>query len=133
MGKAFLISMITITRNINSPITNVVYLTLAEMQDVKTTYYQLKFVHRITQQEIIVYAQDISTKTNIQKFNISSALFNNVELGFYTYYVKGANNNGTAPVGDVIETGYMVLENFNTFTPTKYNQQSKQFKTYNGG
>lgn len=108
-------------------------MTLSENQINKTTYYYLKFTHRITNQVVEIFRQDLSTKNNVQLFSISSTIFNNKELGFYTYEAKGANNNGTQAVGDVLERGFLFLKKDTTFTPVKYNEQSKQFKTYNAG
>jgi len=124
--------MIVITRNIANPITNVIFLTLYEMQTSKTAWYHFKFTNRITNDVVQFFKQDISTKLNYQKFEIGSDLFDDVDTGYFTYEVKGANSTGTAAVGGVIEVGYMNLLNDTTFEPVNYTEQSNQFKTYNG-
>jgi len=124
--------MIVLTRNINAPITNTFVLTLSEHQAAATAYYHFTFIHRVTQDEVDVYLENISTKSNFQKFQLDSDEFDDVDLGYYTYEARAANSTGTAIVGGILETGYMVLKDSETFAPTKYDEQSNQFKTYNG-
>lgn len=124
--------MIVLIRNIDNPITNTMYLTLSEYQTAPTTWYYFKFTHRVTRDLVTIYLQNISTKSNFQKFEIESDEFNDVDKGYFTYEVKAANNTGTAVVGDVLESGYMFLKDSTAFAPTKYNEQSNNFKTYNG-
>lgn len=131
-GRGFFYDMIVLTRNIDAPITNTFVLTLSEHQAAPTTWYHFTFIHRVTQDEVMVYLQNISTKSNFQKFQISSNQFNAVDTGYYTYEARAANSTGTAIVGGILETGYMVLNDSTTFAPTKYDEQSNQFKTYNG-
>jgi hypothetical protein len=124
--------MILLKRNIQNPITNTMYLTLSEHQVSASVWYYFSFVHRVTAETVTIYLQNISTKSNFQKFEIDSDEFGEYDSGYYTYSVKAANNNGTAAVGDVLESGYMLLKDVTGFTPIKYNEQSNQFKTYNG-
>jgi hypothetical protein len=125
-------NMIVLHRNITTPITNNIYLTLSEKQVSPTTWYYFIFVHRVTKESVSIYLQNISTKDNFQKFEIGSDEFGTFDAGYYTYSVKAANNNGTAQVGDVLETGYMLLKDVASAGPVRYNEQSNQFKTYNG-
>ena len=131
-GRDFFYDMIVLTRNIAAPITNTFVLTLSEHQAAPTTWYHFTFIHRVTQDEVDVYLENISTKTNFQKFQIDSDEFDQVDTGYYTYEARAANSTGTAIVGGILQTGYMVLNDSATFAPTKYDEQSNQFKTYNG-
>lgn len=124
--------MVVLTRNIETPITNTFVLTLSEHQEAATAWYHFTFIHRVTQDEVDVYLENISTKANFQKFEIDSDEFDQVDTGYYTYEARAANSTGTAIVGGILETGYMVLKDQAVFAPTKYDEQSNQFKTYNG-
>jgi hypothetical protein len=124
--------MIIITRNIDNPITNTLYLTLSEHQQSASQYYHFTFIHRVTQDEVDFFSENISTKPNYQKFEVLSSEFDDVNLGFYTYEVRAANNQGTQIVGDILETGFMNLKSSSEFAPIKYSEQSNNFKTYNG-
>jgi len=124
--------MILLNRNITTPVTNTIYLTLSEHQAAPSLWYYFKFTNRVTQDSVSIYLQNISTKTNFQKFEVDSDEFDDVDTGYFTYEVKAANSTGTAQVGGVIESGYMFLKDVTQFAPEKYNEQSNQFKTYNG-
>lgn len=124
--------MIIITRDTESPITNTIYLTLSEHQESPSVYYHFTFIHRVTQDEVLFFSENISTKDNYQKFEIVSSEFDDVNLGFYKYEVRGANSQGTQIVGDILESGFMVLKSATEFEPIKYSEQSNNFKTYNG-
>mgnify|MGYP006266408859 CR=1 FL=1 len=124
--------MIIINRNIDNPITNDVYLTLSEHQTSVSVYYHFTFIHRVTRDEVTLIAENISDKDNYQKFEIDSSEFDDVNLGFYTYEVRAANAQGTQAVGDILESGFMVLKSDEVFEPLKYSEQSNNFKTYNG-
>lgn len=131
-GRGFFYDMIVLTRNIDTPITNSFVLRLSEYQEAPTAWYHFTFIHRVTQDEVDVYLENISTKSNFQKFEIDSDEFDDVDTGYFTYEARAANSTGTAIVGGILETGYMVLKDSEAFEPTKYDEQSNQFKTYNG-
>jgi len=52
--------------------------------------------------------------------------------GFWTYEIKGAEDYDVVPTTDVLETGFMKLLPSENFTPEYYNEQTNNFKTYNG-
>lgn len=108
------------------------YLTLSEHQQSVSNYYHFTFIHRVTQDEVMVFLENISDKDNYQKFEISSSEFDAVNLGFYKYEARAANSQGNQIVGDILESGFMVLKSSTAFEPIKYSEQSNNFKTYNG-
>ena len=124
--------MINIIRNIDTPITNTIYLTLSDKQVEPSDWYWFRFTNRLTNDIIVSYFENVSTSGNYQKFEISSNVFGTYDLGYWTYEVKDTNQNHTAPVGDLLEIGYLYLQNDDTFEPVKYSEQSNNFKTYNG-
>ena len=122
--------MINILRNIDSPIVNTIYLTLSDKQQQPSTDYWFRFTNRLTNDIITEVIENISDKTNYQKFEISSDLFGTYDSGYWTYEIKAAENN--LPIGDLLEIGYLYLQEDVEFDPVKYSEQSNNFKTYNG-
>lgn len=95
--------------------------------------YYFKFTNRTTNDVIQMWLTNTSTKTRFQKFSIVvNTYFANFIEGFYTYTIQVATTNNVVPTSAVLETGYMKLNPATEFTPTKYNEQSNQFKVYNG-
>jgi hypothetical protein len=122
--------MINILRNIQFPITNTIYLTLADNQVEPSDEYWFKFTNRLTNDSIIAVIENISTKVNYQKFEIESDLFGTYDSGYWSYEVKASDNGN--PIGNLLEVGYLYLTDDEAFDPIKYSDQSNNFKTYNG-
>jgi len=119
--------MIVIKKNI----TQNIYLTLSENQETPSEWYYFNFVNRATNEVIEKYYENISIEDNYQKFEIDGAEFESNNSGFFTYQIW-ASNEEEEILGDLLEHGYMELENTTAFEPVKYSDQNNLFKTYNG-
>lgn len=109
-----------------------IYCTPAENStDVFTNYY-FKFTNRITQSVIEDNYSDQSTTSRYQMFDFNATAFDNEDTGFWTYEIRGFDNETSEPVGPVLESGFMYLNPEDTYQPTTYNEQSNEFLTYNG-
>jgi len=124
--------MINILRNITTPITNTIYLTLSDKQTAPSDWYWFQFTNRLTNDVIVSYFENISTTSSYQKFEFDSDIFTTLDSGYWTYEVKESNANHNAPVGNLLEIGYLYLQDDEVFEPIKYSEQSNNFKTYNG-
>lgn len=95
--------------------------------------YYFKFTNRTTNDVRQIWLNNLSTKSRFQKFTFDvDDFFDTFIEGFYTYTIQVATTSNVVPTSAVLETGYMKLNPANEFTPTKYNEQSNQFKVYNG-
>jgi len=113
--------------------TTTVYLTPQENSNVIYPYFYFKFTNRITQTIIEENYTNLSTISRYQRFNIDAAgTFIDQETGFWTYEIYGSDGNILAPVGPLLESGYMYLNPEETYEPTTYDEQSNEFLTYNG-
>ena len=113
--------------------TTTVYVTPLENTDVIYSYFYFKFTNRVTQSIVEETYTNLSSFSRYQKFNIDAAgTFIDQETGFWTYEIYGSDGNILAPVGPLLESGYMYLNPEETYEPTTYNEQSNEFLTYNG-
>ena len=119
--------MIVITKNE----TNEFYLTLSENEAAASGFYYFIFTNRATKKVIEQFYENTSNKTNYQKFEIDGEDYNDEDSGFYTYEVYASNDEGEK-LGEVLEAGYLNLQEQNVFSPTNYSEQNNLFKTYNG-
>jgi hypothetical protein len=95
--------------------------------------YYFKFTNRTTNDVKQMWLNNLSTKARFQKFTFDvDDFFDNFIEGFYTYTIQVATANNVVPTTAVLETGYMKLNPATEFAPIKYNEQSNQFKVYNG-
>jgi hypothetical protein len=96
-------------------------------------FYYFLFVNRITNDEVDMWLTNVSTTARYQKFQINTEnLFGDYDTGFWSYTIQGASVNNVVPTTPILESGYMYLYPETEFNPTEYNEQSNQFKTYNG-
>lgn len=109
-----------------------VFCTPAENTDVDFSNYYFKFTNRITQSVVEINYPNISSFARYQYFEFDCTIFDNEDTGFWTYEIRGWDDNTQEPVGDVLESGYMYLNPADTYEPTTYNDQSNEFLTYNG-
>lgn len=110
-----------------------IYVTPQENTDVVYSIYYFKFTNRITQSVVTEWLNNTSSFSRYQKFTIDAAgLFINEDTGFWTYEIYGATELNVVPTTPVLESGYMYLNQEQTFEPTTYNDQSNEFLTYNG-
>lgn len=128
--------MIVLTRYASQ--TNTIYTTPYENADgVSWTYYIFLFTNRITSDTFEIALQDVSITKRYQQFSFdiypynSSTNLQDLDNGFWTYEIYGSND-GIIKDSLILETGYMLLKDEDEFAPTKYNEQSNQFVTYNG-
>ena len=124
--------MINIVRSSSQSIANLFYVTLNDNVDTIPSWYYFVFTNRVTQDEVEYWGQDISTYGGVQQFVIQSNIFEGFDDGFWGYEVYGTSNDGGLVETNLLETGYMHLRTDTTFAPTKYSEQSNNFKTYNG-
>ena len=122
--------MLIINKDSNS---ETIYCTLRELQgNIIEDLYRFIFTNRATKDEVIVDIEDISTKSNYNKFVFNgSSLFGNYNTGLWSYDVFAINGVGDVITG-VLENGFMNLIENTIFTPTGYSEQKNQYKTYNG-
>lgn len=119
--------MITINKN---QISNIFFCTLSELQEAPSAEYRFIFTNRATKEVITVDAEDLSAKTNYQKFDIDGAEFDGTNAGLWSYSVIALDSGN--PVGNILESGFMNLIKDTIFNPTGYSEQNNQFKAYNG-
>lgn len=125
----FLMNMIILTKEQ----TTSVYVTPQENTDVIYSVFYFKFTNRITQTVIEENLTNLSSFSRYQRFSIDAAgIFIDQETGFWTYEIYGSDGINVAPVGPLLESGYMYLNPEETYEPTTYNEQSNEFLTYNG-
>ena len=125
----FLINMI----NLKKGNTDTIIVTLKEKTPLVIVYFKFIFTNRITQEIVNVWLTNISTTDRYQKFSIvTNTYFANGNIGLWSYDVYGCASIGGTPNTPLLESGYMNLNPSSDFAPTSYNEQSNQFKTYNG-
>ena len=107
------------------------YLTLSENETAASGFYYFIFTNRATKKVIENFYENISDKENYQKFQIDGTNYENENSGFYTYEVFASNDEGEK-LGEILEAGYLMLEEESVFSPMNYTEQNNLFKTYNG-
>jgi hypothetical protein len=119
--------------NLTKGNTNTIIVTLKEKTPLVISYFKFIFTHRITQNVVNVWLTNTSTTNRYQRFSIvTNTYFENEDCGMYSYDVYGCATIGGTPNTPSLETGYMYLHPSVEFEPTKYNEQSNNFVTYNG-
>lgn len=95
-------------------------------------FYEFIFTNRVTNDSVSVFLEDSSPSKRYQKLHIDTDLiFSSYDTGFWKYEIKGSEDGENADDA-ILESGFMYLYPENAFSPTKYNEQSNQFLTYNG-
>jgi hypothetical protein len=112
--------------------TTFVYCTPAENTNDVFSIYYFKFTNRITQSVVEFPTSNVSNFNRYQMFEFNGPEFDNEDTGFWTYEIRGFDDNLVIPVGPVLESGYMYLNPADTYEPETYNEQSNEFLTYNG-
>ena len=98
-----------------------------------TDNYYLKFTNRTTQDVVQMWIPNEDNIARFQKFTIvTNDYFANFIEGFWSYTIQVAVTNNVVPTTPVLESGYMYLHPETDFVPIKYNEQSNNFKAYNG-
>jgi hypothetical protein len=128
MEKAEVFFMITLTKG-NT--TETIYCTPLELLTSAPNYYYFKFTNRLTKQVVSAWLSNVSTTDRFQRFTIqTNSLFSSYDEGFWTYTIQPSTTNNLVPTTAICESGLMYLKPNNSFTPTKYDDQSTTFKTY---
>ena len=98
-----------------------------------TDYYYFKFTNRTTQDIVEMWVPNESNYARFQKFTITTNdYFVNFIEGFWSYTMQIAEDYEVVPTSAILESGYMYLHPETDFVPIKYNEQSNNFKAYNG-
>lgn len=119
--------------NLKKGNTDTIIVTPKEKTSLVIIYFKFIFTNRITQDIVNVWLTNISPTDRYQKFSIvTSTYFTNGNVGLWSYEVYGCASLGGTPNTPLLENGYMNLNPSTDFVPTSYNEQSNQFKTYNG-
>lgn len=123
--------MIILTRNTEGN----VYFTGSENAVLSNPLFLFIFTHRTTRQEVrlITFKFPTTTKRYDTIYIEVDADFGNVDDGFFTYdvYETTINNQNQSITGlNKVETGLMYLKPSTQYEPTKYEEQSNEFKTY---
>jgi hypothetical protein len=70
-----------------------------------------------------------------QKALILDTQFADAEAGTWRYRIReqvSSTNTDEALSGNIVEEGFMYLDESTTFAPIEYNEQDNEFKTYDG-
>ena len=115
---------------------NVQYIYYTPMENLLEVpaFFYLKFVNRVTLDEVEFWADSGElttgryTRTPVSAFG----LFNDMPSGFWTYTIQPATTEDVVPNTDICESGLMYLYPATEFAPTKYDEQSNNFIVYGG-
>lgn len=119
--------------NLTKGNTNTIIVTPKENTTTNYTFFKIVFTNRVTQDEVDFWFTNISTTDRYQKCTIVvNTYFLNFDEGFWTYEIFGCAVSGGVPTSSILESGYMYLRPATNYNPTEYNEQSNNFKTYNG-
>jgi hypothetical protein len=113
----------------------VIYFTGTENCLLANPYFLFVFTNRTTNDEIKFIITNLSTTKRFDFFYLEvNEYFENYDEGFWTYDIyEQATNTGTSIAGKhKVETGLMYLHPADSYEPIKYDEQSEQFKAYNG-
>ena len=121
--------MIILTKGESS---KTIYCTPAENTSEVFSSFYFKFTNRITQSIIEDNYFNQSSSERYQMFDFNTSAFDNEDTGFWTYEIRGFDNDTLEPVGPVLESGFMYLNPAIAFEPIKYDEQNNSFITYNG-
>lgn len=120
--------------NLRKGNTEVVYFTGTENITLTAPYFLFIFTNRTTQDVVKVMATNTSTTGRYDKFSMAvNTYFPDATEGFWGYEIREkVNVDDMTVAGTVVEQGYMYLRAATDFEPVAYDEQSNDFKTYNG-
>jgi len=120
--------------NLRKGNTEVIYFTGTEKATLTAPYFLFVFTHRTTGEIVKVMATNVSTTERYDKFSlVVNTYFSSSTDGFWLYSIREkASSSDMTVSGTEVETGYMYLRSATDFAPTEYDEQSNDFKTYNG-
>ena len=114
--------------------TEYIYCTPMENLSSVPAWFYFKFVNRVTLDEVETWIDSGNLTTDrYSKYPIdTSALFDDMPSGFWTYTIQPATEEEVVPNTDICESGLMYLYPATEFQPTKYDEQSNNFIVYGG-
>ena len=113
--------------------TNLIF-TGKELATLTNPYYLIIFTSA-TEEVIKFVGTNTSTTDRFQKIAVTARRFSEAEAGTWRYRIReqaSSTNTDEALSGNIVEEGFMYLDNNTTFTPVEYNDQDNEFKTYDG-
>ena len=113
--------------------TNLIF-TGYELATLTNPYYLFIFTSA-TEEVIKFVGTNTSTTNRFQKIAVGSITFANAEAGTWRYRIReqaSSSNTDEALSGNIVEEGFMYLDESTTFAPIEYNEQDNEFKTYDG-
>jgi hypothetical protein len=113
--------------------TNLIF-TGYELATLTNPYYLFIFTSA-TEEVIKFVGTNTSTTNRFQKIAVGSITFANAEAGTWRYRIReqaSSSNTDEALSGNIVEEGFMMLENNTTFEVVEYSNQDNQFITYDG-
>lgn len=113
--------------------TNLIF-TGYELATLTNPYYLFIFTSA-TEEVIKFVGTNTSTTDRFQKITVGSITFANAEAGTWRYRIReqaSSSNTDEALSGNIVEEGFMYLDESTTFAPIEYNEQDNEFKTYDG-
>ena len=112
-----------------------VYFTGTENCLLTAPYFLFVFTNRTTNDEVKFVATNTSDTKRYDIFELTvDDHFENELEGFWTYdiYEQTSSSDTTTTGKNKVETGLMYLHPAESYTPTKYDEQSNEFTAYNG-
>jgi hypothetical protein len=111
-----------------------IYFTGTENCLLVNPYFLFVFTNRTTNEEYKFIVTNQSTSDRYDYFSFNGEDLEEYDEGFWTYDIyEQATNTGTSIAGKhKVETGLMYLHPADSYEPIKYDEQSEQFKAYNG-
>ena len=105
-----------------------------ELATLTNPYYLFIFTSA-TEEVVKFVGTNISTTNRFQKIVVTSTPFATAETGTWRYRIReqaSSSNTNEALSGNIVEEGFMYLDESTTFEPTEYTDQDNIFKTYDG-
>ena len=112
-----------------------VYFTGTENCLISNPYFLFVFTNRSTNDEVKFVTTNTSDTKRYDTFELTvDDHFENELEGFWTYdiYEQTSSSDTTTTGKNKVETGLMYLHPAESYTPTKYDEQSNEFTAYNG-
>jgi hypothetical protein len=113
--------------------TNLIF-TGYELATLTNPYYLMIFTSA-TEEVVKFVGTNTSTTDRFQKVAVTARRFSESEAGTWRYRIReqaSSTNTDEALSGNIVELGFMYLDESTTFEPTEYSDQDNEFKTYDG-
>ena len=107
-----------------------IYFTATENATITAPRFLFVFVHRGTNEKIVVNLENDNDSNRIDSAVVPSATFENSTPGMWQYTVRQKSDSTTTETGAILELGYMNLSDSTAFTMTEYTEQDNTFTVY---